>query len=325
MRTAWVSSPGDRGYHAVRRFAEGDYHVTATGVLFLLTVLVDGALTGALYTLLALSFVVVYRASRMINFALGEWTMLASALAAAAGHSLGLGPLPSIASACVGMIGVGLGFNRLVLRPLIGQPLISLIMVTLGLAAFIRGAAGSVPRGIAGGLRLPVPTEPLLVHGLVLPADRLVAAAVAVVTVGLVTAFFRWSRTGLALRAIADDQQVAMAMGIDVQRHFALTWAVVGVLSVLAGTLWTLVIGGGVGLLLVSLKVFPIVILGGLDSIAGTIVAALVLGVLEGLAASYLDPHVGGGFSTIASYLLLIAVLFVRPYGLFGRPHVARV
>ena len=123
------------------------------------------------------------------------------------------------------MTGVALGFDRLVLRPLIGQPLISLIMVTLGLATFMRGAAGRIARGAPGGLRLPIPTEPLAVHGLVLPTDRLVAAATAVVTVGLIAAFFRWSRTGLAPRAIADDQLVALGMGIDVQRC---SWAPTG-------------------------------------------------------------------------------------------------
>jgi branched-chain amino acid transport system permease protein len=189
----------------------------------------------------------------------------------------------------------------------------------------VRGATPFVLRGVAAGPRLPLPSEPLVLAGVLVPLDKLIAAAVAVVVVAAVTAYFRWSRTGLALRAIADDQQVALAMGIDVQRHFAITWSVVGLLAVLGGILWTAVAGGGLGLALVGLRVFPIVILGGLDSVAGTIVAALLLGVLEGLAASYLDPVVGGGFSTIASYLVLVAVLFVRPYGLFGRRDVARV
>jgi branched-chain amino acid transport system permease protein len=289
-------------------------------MLFLATVLVDGALTGILYALLALSFVVVYRASRMINFALGEWAMLASAVAAAA-HALGLGLLASLAAAGLGMASLGLAFNRLVLRRLMGRPLISLIMVTLGLGALIRGSVGFAFRDVPGGLRLPIPPDPLVIQGVLIATDRLVAAGVATATVLAASGFFRWSRVGLALRAIADDQQVAMAMGIDVGRHFAFTWATVGVLSVLAGTLWTFAAGGGLGVALLGLKVFPIVILGGLDSIPGTIIAALLLGVLESVAASYLDAHVGGGFSTIASYLVLVATLFVRPLGLLGRAH----
>src|SRR5207342_2873618 len=131
--------------------------------------------------------------------------------------------------------------------------------------------------------------------------------------------FFLRSRTGLALRAIADDQQAAMAVGIDIRRHFSITWALVGAIAVLAGTLWTSASGGGLGLVLVGLKVFPIVIIGGLDSIPGTLIGAVIVGVLESLAAGYLDPLLGGGFSNIAAYLVLIAMLFARPYGLFGR------
>jgi branched-chain amino acid transport system permease protein len=203
--------------------------------------------------------------------------------------------------------------------------LIALIMVTLGLGAVVRGAVPIVLHDVPGGPRLPLPADALVLHGVIVPLDKLLAAGVAAIVVAAVAAALRWSRTGLALRAIADDQQVAAAMGIDVHHHFAITWVVVGVLAVIGGVLWTSVAAGGLGLVLVGLRVFPIVILGGLDSVAGTIVAALLLGVLEALAASYLDPHLGGGFSTIACYLVLIAVLFVRPQGLFGRPDAARV
>ena len=162
-------------------------------------------------------------------------------------------------------------------------------------------------------------------HGVRVPPDKLAAAAIALACVAVVSWFFRGSRTGLALRAIADDQQIAMAVGIDIHRHLSIAWAMMAAISVLAGTLWALVAGSGFGVVLVGLKVFPIVIVGGLDSILGTIVAALVISVLESLAAGYLDPFVGGGFSSVASYLVLIVMLFVRPYGMFGRPHIERV
>jgi branched-chain amino acid transport system permease protein len=148
---------------------------------------------------------------------------------------------------------------------------------------------------------------------------------VAAACVAAVGVLLQRSRTGIALRAIADDQQSAMAVGIDLHRYFGITWALAGVISVAAGTLWASVAGGGFGMALVGLKVFPIVIIGGLDSIAGTIVGAMLVGVLESLAAGYLDPVVGGGFSTIASYLVLLAVLLVRPHGLFGRADARRV
>jgi branched-chain amino acid transport system permease protein len=294
-------------------------------VSFPLTVLIDGALTGALYAPIALAFVVVYRASGVINFALGEWMMLATALAAASLWALGLGLLASLGVACLGMVAFGLAFNRVVMRPLTGGPVVTLIMVTLGLGALVRGAAAIAFGGIPRRLPLPPFTEPLLVGGVLVASDKLAAAVVAAAAAGLTAWLFQRSRTGLALRAIADDEQVAMAMGIDVHRHFALTWAVVGVLAVLAGTLWTLVSGGGFGVVLLGLKVFPIVIIGGLDSIPGALVGAVLVGVLESLTAAYLGPSMGAGISTVASYVLLIAVLFVRPHGLFGSPRVARV
>src|SRR5262249_41541063 len=132
-------------------------------------------------------------------------------------------------------------------------------------------------------------------------------------------------RAGGAWRAGAGAPRGGVGGGIDVDRHFALTWVLVGLLSVVAGTLWTFVAGGGFGVVLLGLKVFPIVIIGGLDSIPGTIVGAVVVGVLESLAAGYLDPYLGGGFSNVAAYLALIAALFVRPYGLLGRPGIERV
>jgi branched-chain amino acid transport system permease protein len=294
-------------------------------VLFFVSLLVDGVLAGVVYAPIALAFVVVYKASRMINFALGEWAMVASRLVATGMHALGLGLASALGFACAGMVALALVFNRAVLRRLTGRPLISLIMVTLGLGALMRGAATLGFAGIPASISLPILQERFVVHGVAVAGGKLVAAAAALGCVATVSAFFSWSRNGLALRAIADDQQAAMAVGIDLDRHFAVTWGMVGVLSVCAGTLWTVVSGGGFGVVLVGLRVFPIVIMGGLDSIPGTLVGSVVVGVLESLAAGYVDPVVGGGFSNIASYLVLIAVLFVRPYGIFGQPDVERI
>lgn len=292
---------------------------------FFAALLVDGVLAGAVYALIALAFVVVYKASRMINFALGEWMMVAMALAGAGAHLLGLGVVGALVIASAGMIGLGFVFNRVVLRPLIGRPVIALIMVTLGVGALLRGAAPLVLAGIPHRIALPLPAEPVVAAGLLLSVERLVTGIVASLAIAAVAWFFHGSRAGLALRAIADDQQVAMAMGIDLQRYFTITWGLVGVITVLAGTLWSVAGSGGFGVVLLGLKVFPIVIIGGLDSIPGTIVGAAFVGVLESLAAGYLDPLLGGGFSNVAAYLVLIAMLCVRPYGLFGRPDIQRV
>jgi branched-chain amino acid transport system permease protein len=291
---------------------------------FLTALLIDGALTGAIYALIALSFVVVYKASRMINFAVGECVTLGSRLVAVGLHDFGLGLAGSVVVGCAGMIAVMVAFNEIVLRRLAGRPVIALIMITIGLATLIRGAMPLLFAGVPAAI-LPTPPDAVLVAGVPVAAEKVMAALVASLSIAALTALLRRSRIGIALRAIADDQQGAMAIGVDLHRYFGLTWALVGVLSVVGGTLWTVVAGGGFGMALVGLKIFPIVIIGGLDSVGGTIVGAMLVGVLESLAAGYVDPVVGGGFSNIASYLVLVAVLFVRPYGLFGGPDARRV
>jgi branched-chain amino acid transport system permease protein len=294
-------------------------------VSYLTALVVDGALAGLIYALVALAFVIVYKASRMINFALGEWMMVGAALVATGTHVARLPLVGACVFAAAGMVALGFVVNRFVLRPLIGRPLISLVMVTLGLGAVLRGVAAITLSDVPRRISLPVTSEPVAIYHLAIPADKLAAVAVAAVAIIGVTWFFQASRTGVALRAIADDQQVAMAMGIDVPRYFSLTWAMVGVIAVLGGTLWSVVGAGGFGVVLLGLKIFPIVIIGGLDSIPGTMVGAILVGVIESLAAGYLDPWIGGGFSNVAAYLVLIAMLFVRPFGLFGRVDVARV
>jgi branched-chain amino acid transport system permease protein len=263
--------------------------------------------------------VVVYKASRMTNFALGEWVMVASRMVAAGHGPLGLAG--ALGAGCAGMIGLGALVSRIVIGRLTEQGVISLIMVSLGLGMLMRGAAALGFAGLPGHVPLPIPRESLVVFDVPVPANKLVAGAIAVVCIAGLTLFFQRTRSGLALRAIACDQQVAAAVGIGLRRHFALTWGLAGVLAVLAGTLWTAVVGGGLGVEILGLKVFPIVILGGVDSIAGTIVAAVIIGVLESLTVGYL----GSGFGAVISHIALILTLCVRPWGLLGRPGVERV
>ena len=267
----------------------------------------------------------IYKASRLINFALGEWLMLGARLSATAIHALGLPLVAALPAASGGMAAIGLAFNRLVLQHLLGRPLIALIMVTLGLGALLRGAAALLFAGVPGAIPLPIPAAPLSVAGLAIASDKLAAAALAAVAIAVLTWFFHKSRTGLALRAIADDPLAAAGLGIDVMRHFSIAWAILGVIAVVGGALWSFVAGGGFGVVLVGLKVFPIAVLGGLDSIPGTILAAVLIGVLESLLAGYVDPYLGAGFSSVGPYILLIVVLFVRPHGLCGSVPPERV
>ena len=291
---------------------------------FFVPLVVDGALAGMVYALVALAFVLVYKASRMINFALGEWLMLGARLVATGIHTLGLSLVGGVGLGVVGMVALAVAFNRGVVRPLVARPLISLLMVTIGLGILMRGATTLIFAGVPS--RIPMPTLPTpTILGVSVAPEKLLAAAVAVVCISGVTWFFRTTRTGLALRAMADDQQTALAVGIDVHRHLGLTWAMAGGLAAVAGTLWSVASGGGFSLVLLGLKVFPIVVVGGLDSIPGTLISAVAMGVLESLTVGYLDPVLGTGFSTVVSYVVLLAVLLLRPYGLLGRPAVERV
>ena len=285
---------------------------------------VNGAVAGALYALAALSFVVVYKATRIMNFALGEFIMFAAALVAAGVNAMGLALVPALALGGAGMFAVAAGFNRLVLRHLIGRPVIGMIMITIGFGAFLRAVAAFAFGGVSRDLDLPLPRGAVDVNGVLLSPNEIAAAVVALAIIAAVGWFFARTRRGIALRCVADDQQAALAMGIDVRAGFTLVWGLAGVVAVAAGVLWTYTTGGGFNMVLVGLKVFPIVIIGGLDSIAGVIVGAMLIGWIETLAAGYLDPVLGGGFSHVTSYLLLIAMLLVRPSGLFGREAIDR-
>jgi branched-chain amino acid transport system permease protein len=292
---------------------------------FLISLIVQGALSGAIYALIALAFVVVYKASRMANFALGEWVMLGALLVGAGLDALGLGLIGGVALAVTGMVLFAAAFNRLVLDRLQGRSVISVILITLGLGDIMRGTTAVIFRDLPHTIPSMLPTGGLILAGAHIGIDRLTAAALAIACVIAAATFYQRSRTGVALRAIADDQAAAMACGIDVNWYFTLAWGLCGAISVLAGVLWAMLSGGGIGLSIVGLKVFPVVVIGGLDSFSGAVVAALIVGLVESLAAGYGDPVLGAGFGSLATYLVLVACLWARPFGLFGRPEVERI
>src|SRR6202043_2990948 len=273
---------------------------------FTLVLLTNGIMIGLMYALIALGFVLIYKATDAINFAQGEFVMFAGFIAAGAAEILGAPFWVSALLSVSGMVLLGFGLERVVLRPLIGRPVIAVVMATIGLAAVLRGFAvlafGAGTRAIV----MPVTDEPLELGPVMLPPVQLVGAAVSLVFLAGFTYFFLKSRTGIAMRAVADSQQVAMAMGINVRRYFALAWGMAGIVSALGGGVWGTMLGVDNQLALVGLKVFPVVILGGLDSIIGAVVGGLIVGIVENLAAGYLDPYVGGGTKDFAPYILMI-------------------
>ena len=292
---------------------------------FTLVLLTNGVMIGLMYALIALGFVLIYKATDAINFAQGEFVMFAGFIAAGAAVAAGLSFWVSALLAIAGMVALGFGLERVVLRPLIGRPIIAVVMATIGLQAVLRGGAvlafGAGTRDIA----MPVGGAPINLGLVLLSRVQLVGAAVSIVFLAVFSWFFLKSRVGIAMRAVADSQQVAMAMGINVERYFALAWAMAGIVSALGGVVWGAMLGVDNQLALVGLKVFPVVILGGLDSILGAVVGGLIVGVVENFAAGYLDPYVGGGTKDFAPYVLMIAVLMIRPEGIFGRRRIERV
>jgi branched-chain amino acid transport system permease protein len=292
---------------------------------FFFSLVVNGISTGMLYALIALGFVLIYKATEALNFAQGEFVMLAGYIAAALLAAKGMPVIGAIIGTIAIMIGFSFALERVVLRPLLGRPIVAVIMATIGLAAILRGLPPLTFGAETRAVPLPIGDDPLVIGPATVPPIQAIGFVVTLIFLGAFTWFFRKSRTGVALRAVAENQQVAAAMGINVERYFALAWAMAGIASAVSGIVWGNMLGVDVQLALVGLKVFPVVILGGLDSIAGAVVGGLTVGVVESLTAGYIDPYVGGGTKDFAPYLLMIVALMFRPYGLFGKRKIERV
>jgi branched-chain amino acid transport system permease protein len=291
---------------------------------FALALIVSGLSIGLMYSLIALGFVLVYKATDAINFAQGEFVMLAGFVAAV---SLGdkVPVLAAVAIAVAVMVVFSFALERIVLRPLLGRPIVAVIMATIGLGAMLRGLPPITVGGETRAVSLPIGDTPIGFGPITLPPIQVLGVVVTLLFLAIFTWFFLKSRMGIAMRAVADNQQVAMAMGINVERYFALAWAMAGTVSALGGVIWGSMLGVDVHLALVGLKVFPVVILGGLDSIVGAVIGGLIVGVVESLAAGYLDPFVGGGTKDFAPYVLMILMLMFKPYGMFGTHRIERV
>jgi branched-chain amino acid transport system permease protein len=293
------------------------------GFFFLL--MSNGLLIGLMYSLIALGFVLVYKATDAINFAQGEFVMIAGFVAAGALMVWGAPLWVAILGAIASLVLFGFVLERVMLRKLIGRPVIAVVMATIGLASILRGVGPFTIFSGSKPLPLPIRDEPFVLGPLFIPPIQVLGAVVSLTFLAGFGWFFLKSRKGIAMRAVADNQQVAMAMGIDVERYFGVAWAMTGIVSALGGILWGNLLGVDVNLALVGFKVFPVVILGGLDSIPGAILGGLIVGVVENIAAGYIDPYVGGGTKDFAPYVLMILALMVRPYGMFGKRIIERV
>ena len=292
---------------------------------FFIDLITNGLLVGLMYALVAVGFVLIYKATSIMNFAQGDLVMFAGYAAAV---MLGLRGMPiwlMVLVLCVGMIALGFVLERCILRPMVGQPLVSVIMVTIGLSFVLQGLVAIIWGAATRPLALPVRLAPYVIGPVFISPINIVAAVIALVFLIAFGWFFTHSRLGVAMRAVADDQQASMVVGIRVSRVFALSWAIAGLAAAAGGIIWGNMLGASALLSLVGLKVFPVVILGGLDSLGGAIVGGLLMGAVESVAAGYLDPYVGGGTKDFIPYVLMILVLFIKPYGIWGHEIIERV
>ncbi len=284
----------------------------------------SGVSNGAILALVALGFVLIFKSSDVINFAQGELLMIGSYLTYTAIEQFGLfWPLGVVVAVALSAV-AGVLIEQLVLRPLIGEPVISVIMITIGLSSLLRAIIGA----IWGVSPLPspkfIPTDTINILGASVGANRLWAIGLSIVLLTALTIFFRRSNDGIAMRAVADDQQAALSMGISIKHVWAVSWAIAAVTAAIGGILLASIFGGvGASIGRVGLLVFPVVILGGLDSIPGAIVGGLIIGLLQSYAGGYLPPELGMG--EVAPFIILIFILLVRPYGLFGQKIIERV
>ena len=296
---------------------------------FFFEVLIGGLLSGVMYALVAIGFVLIYKASGVFNFAQGAMVFFAALTCVGFMDKFGLSLWLAIPLTMVTMIVLGMAIERVVLRPLVNQPEITLFMATIGLTFFIEGLAQLMWGSQVHKLDLPIEDVPmpfLMDHfNIIVSQFDVVAAGICALLVICLALLFSKTKVGRALRAVADDHQAALAVGIPLQRIWAVVWGVAGLVAMVAGLLWGARNGVQFALTFIALKALPVLILGGFTSVPGAIVGGLIIGASEKLAEVYLGPRVGGGIEGWFPYVLALLFLLVRPEGLFGERIIRRI
>lgn len=285
---------------------------------------INGALSGLMYSLVAMGIVIIYKSSSVPNLAQGAMTMLGAYVVLAIANGLGVSMWVAIPLAMGTMFFVGMGIERVALRRLAGRPIIMILMMTLGLEIFLRAGSMTIWGGTTRPMNLGISDAPLFLGPLLINRAYAFGAVVTIAMFGFFVLFFR-SRMGVVLRAISDDYTAAWSVGISVERGVALSWAMSAVVATIAGVLWSSVQGVDQSLAQLLLKGVTVAVLGGLDSIGGALLAGVLLGVVEGIASSVLDPLLGGASRDLVDAAMLILTILIRPHGLFGRHDIERV
>jgi branched-chain amino acid transport system permease protein len=290
---------------------------------FFFEVLISGLLVGIMYSLVALGFALIYKASDVFNFAQGDMTLLAGL--ALVGF-LTVMPLWLALICTIGVMTImAYGTVFIIFRPLVARPPLILFMAAIGLSFLIQGIGQSIWGTDAKGLNIGIPDDILDIVGLFISYFDMTFGAIAAILVGGLIWFFQKTRTGRALRAVADDHEAALSVGIPLLRAWAVTWVIAGIVATVASVAWGSRLGIQFSISFIALKALPVLILGGIDSIPGAILAGLVVGAGENLAEIYIGPYVGGGIQTFFPYLLALLFLWFKPYGMFGKEIIERV
>src|SRR5262245_60170053 len=296
---------------------------------FYVEVLLGGLMSGVLYSLVALGFALIFKASGVFNFAQGAMVLFAALAVARLAEQMPL--WVAMVLATVIMIALAWVIERVVLRPLVNQDGVALLMATLGVTYFLDGFGQTVWGSDIYKINLGIAKEPVMVldqvfqGGILVNKEDFVAAIVAAALVLGLALFFQKTATGRALRAVADDHQAAQSIGIPLNRIWVIVWSVAGFVALVAGIIWGSKLGVQFSLSLVALKALPVVILGGLTSVPGAIIGGLIIGVGEKLSEIYIGPKLGGGIEIWFAYVLALLFLLVRPQGLFGEKIIDRV
>ena len=302
----------------------GPFRDMASAPTFLAEVLIGGIAAGLMYSLVALGFVLIFKASGVFNFAQGVMVLFAAlTLVGLMEHGVPV-PLALVLTTLV-MIALAFGIERTVLRPLVNQPHIILFMATIGLNFFLEGFGEMLWGANVKRLDVGIPDESFKVAGILVNKLELTAALTSAVLVAILAVFFQRTRIGRALRAVADDHEAALSIGIPLKTIWVVVWSVAGIVAIVAGIMWGAKSGVQFSLSLIALKALPVLILGGFESVPGAIVGGLIIGVGEKVGEVYWGPLVGGAIENWFAYALALAFLLVRPQGLFGEKIIERV
>jgi branched-chain amino acid transport system permease protein len=291
----------------------------------LIQLIVTGITVGLVYSLIALGFTFIWKSSSVANLALGQMVLLFSWIAYGTMQQAGLPLWAGLPVTIAAAAGMGWILERVVLRPLIGQPILSLITVTLGVAFVFEGLVSMFWPVSTAAMPDFIPNEPVRIFGAVVSQEYLWAAGIALALFILVSFFFRYHRMGVAMRATADDQMAVWACGIPVTKIFSVSWMFAGALAAIGGVLMSSIGGITFGLVETGLKSFSVVILGGLDSFLGAMVAGPIIGLAENLSGGYLTEFTWQGIKDVIPFIIIIIVLFIKPYGLFGQVRIERI